>query len=304
MDEQTPNIIPPPILQEEPQKSKQLTMLIASVLVGIVVIVGGYFIYQKLSTKSQIQKADSLNVATTTDQFAGWKTYKNDKYRFELKIPSDWYIGSQYEATGPWKFQNVPLDQYVYGLGIPSKGNMWINIIKRLCNDPTVDFVNNDSDPKASTEFHTSIKGACQNGFEISLGLWQTDSEFTTHKALLNQVLSTFKYTEPSTPINYANFELQIKTALDKMLSQSAPKNVGIPKGSKLLSAQVLENTIILNFNKEIISSSDPWNFEGILGLIDQAIGPTINKIKSETKYTELHLNILIEGEEVDGRLI
>ena len=55
MDEQTPNIIPP-IQQEEPKKPQELTWLIISILVGVLVIVGGYFIYSKLTIKKASPK--------------------------------------------------------------------------------------------------------------------------------------------------------------------------------------------------------------------------------------------------------
>lgn len=190
MDEQTPNIIPPPILQEEPQKSKQLTWLIISILVGVLVIVISYFVYQKLTTKSLTQNPNSVNVATTTDQFADWKTYKNDKYDFEIKYPVGWFI-SESSIDGPWRLQSADPVNNAHGIGLPTVGNMWVDISSSVCHNP-----NNDNFTGFVAESKPDILEAseCQDNFYITLGLWQADPDLNKNKQILNQILTTFKF--------------------------------------------------------------------------------------------------------------
>ncbi|MEK7562748.1 MAG: hypothetical protein AAB509_03665 [Patescibacteria group bacterium] len=65
------------------QKQKGISTLIGIIIIVAVAIVafGGIFVYQYFTVKPQpdIQTAET----------AGWKTYTNTKYTFEIKYPDD-----------------------------------------------------------------------------------------------------------------------------------------------------------------------------------------------------------------------
>ncbi len=337
MDEQTPTIIPPPIPQEEPQKTKQPLWLAVSILAAVFVVVGSYFIYQKLTTKSQIQNVNFVNIATTTDQFANWKTYTDEQYKFEFKYPAtlevfkdntaiihiihpedkdvdlsktgpvdgmwihvvdntdklsvtDWwnkygpytpkrngtglkpdtfpiknmsvgnlngiYIGGsegvlsnylilpymdkileinvmtkdfkeilstlklpesltkdwqtyrndefkifEIKYPGGWVIQqedpyqlilsSAPKEQYLKDVGVAPSGNMSITVSEG---------VNCSSDDFKSllgfTKSNISVKRVCVDGFQISAVIWNDDTQIISHKELLNEIISTFKFIE------------------------------------------------------------------------------------------------------------
>lgn len=67
--------------------------IILIIIIVIIFAVGGYFIYQKLSLpKTQMP---------TVDQTAGWETYTNAQYGFELKYPETF-------SDAVWRAQTWP----------------------------------------------------------------------------------------------------------------------------------------------------------------------------------------------------
>ena len=196
MDEQIPNAIPP-ILQKEPQKPEQPLWLVVSVFVGVLIIVGGYLIYQKLTTKSQNQNVNSVNTIATTDQFADWKIYKNDKYNFEIKYPTGWFISEL--TDGPWRLQSADPIHNSHGIDLPAVSNMWVDISLSVCHNPR-----NDDFTGFVAESKPDILEAseCQDNFYITLGLWQADPDINNHKQILNQILFTFESTTSNSNTN------------------------------------------------------------------------------------------------------
>lgn len=66
---------------------------IAPIIIALIVAVvlgGGYFIVkQQGNKKSEVKLISTQTSATDTSD---WKIYKNDKYGFEIKLPSDWQV--------------------------------------------------------------------------------------------------------------------------------------------------------------------------------------------------------------------
>jgi hypothetical protein len=58
------------------------------VILGVVILVGGYFYFSK---KPANAPAETLSQTETAD----WKIYRSDKYGFEFKYPADWSVEEQ-----------------------------------------------------------------------------------------------------------------------------------------------------------------------------------------------------------------
>ena len=59
-------------------------------IVAVLAVGGGYWYYSLSTSFNHSLKPN--NLATSTDQTAGWKTYTNTQYGFEFKYPKDWII--------------------------------------------------------------------------------------------------------------------------------------------------------------------------------------------------------------------
>lgn len=91
--------------------------------------------------------------------------------------------------------------------------------------------------------------------------------------------------------------EAQIRTAVERVLLQGKPLNPNeqMPVGVKLLSVDVNENKVTLNFSKQIASRGQGV-FEDVLTLVSNAIHPIIQGEGSDGKYAEFDLDVFIEG--------
>lgn len=135
------------------------------------------------------------------DETAEWKTYRNEDYGVEFKYPSDWF-GPRQEVVdlgGPIIFQSADPINNAHGIGLPSVGNMWVEVSKG-CNAKIIsdDFV-------AESYPDTFDKNVCVGSYHIYLGLWQADPNLEQNKNILNQILSTFKFidkTDLELPLN------------------------------------------------------------------------------------------------------
>lgn len=77
----------PPIPPQPPHNHKILRIILG---VFILLVVAGLFVF-KYQVKEKNEVVQVLNqVATTTDEFAGWRMYRNEEYGFELLLPNSW----------------------------------------------------------------------------------------------------------------------------------------------------------------------------------------------------------------------
>jgi len=93
----------------------------------------------------------------------------------------------------------------------------------------------------------------------------------------------------PSTSSFPVELQLSVRSAVEKVLSQSAPK------GSKLYCLNVFDNNIIMDFDRAITIDGQA-TYENVFSLISNAIHPLIQGVGMNPKYPELKFIITIEG--------
>ncbi len=98
MENQEQNIGSGPIINQNqiptptPRKSKKLAVVL--IIFGLLLIAAtGPFLYVKYFTPAiPIQNLNTNTQTTTIDEFADWKTYRNEEYGFEFRYPNYWIL--------------------------------------------------------------------------------------------------------------------------------------------------------------------------------------------------------------------
>jgi hypothetical protein len=193
-----------------------------STLVGIIIIVlsavvlfGGVFIYQyfyaKPATSVTTQKQEILNkpfplAGEPTNQTAGWETYKNSQYGFEIKYP------------GNWKYQNVSCNlDFVVFCPVGTKGKGMGGIVPGA-----------DCGVTCGLDTTTSTPIFIYLGSKMSVSSLQYyDSQY---KPIYDQMLPTFKFTNSSVAC-FANFQCVWGPCVNgsQMQSWTDTNNCGVP---------------------------------------------------------------------------
>jgi len=191
---------------------KKILLAISAIIVVAVLCVGGYFVYQKYSTSK------------TQNQTAGWKTYTNNQYGFQINYPADYNS----DSIVPWGLtgfspQDEKSDVNLIGFGIEGDGvngatpatNFDEAILKmgnagdqasvKIYKNPSV------SDAKSETfEFSSTDAVTQKNVYNLTtliqgkLNIIEIDvqgnpgGDVKNLENLSDQLLSTFKLTNPT----------------------------------------------------------------------------------------------------------
>ncbi|OGZ99269.1 MAG: hypothetical protein A3C07_00440 [Candidatus Sungbacteria bacterium RIFCSPHIGHO2_02_FULL_47_11] len=100
-----------------------LLVIILAILAGAT----GYYLIQIQSTKLEIQKED---VGSET---VNWKTYRNEKYGFEVKYPEDWKIGDAPKENFT-NFVSPEFDEKFNGEMVKQVFQIYLSILKEENN--------------------------------------------------------------------------------------------------------------------------------------------------------------------------
>jgi len=102
---------------------------------------------------------------------------------------------------------------------------------------------------------------------------------------------------EPSPVSQESPVEQQARSAIEKALAEGVIKNPyeRVPEGTRLLSIDITENTVSLDFSKEILSKGRPV-FEDTFSLVSNTVHPFIESRNGEPIYDVIHLKVLVEG--------
>lgn len=196
-------------------------LLIAAAAFGYLIYSGKINFSQK--QVAQTSKSDASPVPTGTGETvyteatrtANWKTYTNNKYNFSFKYPSDWVIKPLPTSASPWEALLLHSGDATYettGLGSLSNGmEITVNVLKKdSAVLPASSIADNSFVPD---NLFGKVQGFrrseyYQVGVHVAFGestylfncfaARSTDSDNTGAPCmhLLNQILSTFKFTQ------------------------------------------------------------------------------------------------------------
>lgn len=177
----------------------------APVIIGIVVLVAivvGGIIYQAVQKPATVPATNPITAATTFEQQtlsatstipADWKTYRNDKYGFELKYPLELQI-----ATG-WRWGN-------FDVHFVNINNLGIHITLEsasgtsechnfLCNEPTKPSPIKTNWDYLGRPHFLGQRSPTREAYRIIHNNYRYYAEFDLgYQTYVGQILSTFKF--------------------------------------------------------------------------------------------------------------
>jgi len=205
---------------ESVQNSKNIWVIISSVIITALVIGGGVYVWQRSSLKKterntqkqismlqsqvdQLKQGQAQNIEVedsslpVEDETAGWKTYRNEEYGFEFKYPKSVVFISEKEE----KFEdNIRISLQVDG------GEDWQNIPFSLLSvfiwtKEEFDELINNPDSYSSTKLKSGMSRVIEKNnkvYELTFGFQDGPDQWIDFIRTddYKKLLSTFKFTK------------------------------------------------------------------------------------------------------------
>lgn len=214
---QTPVVNPVPVqLEEKPKKSSGLALILSFTTI-IATLIAGFFYFQNMQLRSELQKNLPSSTPTpiaTPDETADWKTYTEVNYKFSFRYPKDIELNKNecisLRIVGPTQTgETEPFD------------GLYLNFCPKTLEDQTIDqWIEKDlsgggeiTTPKtkislnAYTAYTYELTGELrQKNIVIQSPISKTQIILITditqdptnqgYEKLVNQILATFKFNE------------------------------------------------------------------------------------------------------------
>lgn len=214
---------------ETPKNHTKIWFLI--VLGILLVFLNGWMLYQNyFREKEPIQ-----NLVTTnpTDEFADWKTYRNEEYGFEFKYPEDKFLGSGVVNTNSSGKPGFFLES---GMGLDAvdifpEGEFDAGLPK---DDPITEdiLIDGKRAKKISWRWGSGRVLKIIKIEDLPKGNWSNSNRIQlfseTQELMLDQILSTFKFISTSTKtiIDMSSWKTYTNTKYGYEFKY--PENVGV----------------------------------------------------------------------------
>ena len=158
-------------------------------LVSLILIGSGIY-WWHLSKVANDQVQSTINDYNNSDynynnDASIWQTYQNREYGYEIRYPAGWFV-DKYSSSSV-QIQSADPKDNAHGIGLPSVGNMWVDVVSIPCENSVL----TDLIPESKPDIEQA--SVCTNNNKIILGLWQADTKKDEHLKTLKDILSSFK---------------------------------------------------------------------------------------------------------------
>lgn len=223
--ENTNQQIPPIPDQQEIKASNNLSFFrtlaygFVIVSIGVSIAIGGYLLgANKTKPQPVAQTSVTPSTSPTPDPTANWKTYINESYGFEIKYPNDWIVQDKLRQKPEKAASNNNLELSNSSLPESPKFILFINPLGfglpipdkvyelSPAKDGKLEIINRQEiapikEGMTNIDGHTIINSKT---FEIDNNSYLFTFDFVQggkdYEPILNQILSTFKFTETKNP--------------------------------------------------------------------------------------------------------
>jgi hypothetical protein len=262
---QTPVTQPVHSSPSTPSNKTKYILLGVLILLIMAAVGGGIYYLGVAKQKPAMQKNNNVVTATVTpvptsvpsqtsmpsiDPAAGWKTYTNSQGEYLIKYPTDYQIITAPGATGinivnsttefhliiAYENTTLNLNDYVNQKSMCTSINSGSGVPYKLDSENSLRFEKTPCGQSGSTDIY-----AVHNGIAYHLTML-TQPSYNTFLPILNQVLSTFKFTnqtsqtanDPTKVVNdfYSTYAACLQKYFDALSKGTSPAPTSCPSFS------------------------------------------------------------------------